>query len=113
MHSQSQETQRYDHHQKNMILQSEKCKHPQKGTGEDNPGWAICRGLMCPIDVVVNFVANFVATNGCWQRCQRIQMVDHTNAGISDVGIQICRSDDRNKYIQKTEYHGRGKNKTV
>src|SRR5258708_18509552 len=98
MHSQSQETQRYEH-RKNFI-QSEECKQPLQGTGEDNPGWAICRGLMCPIDVVVNFVAT---TNGCWQRCQRIQMMKNANAGISDVGIQICRSDDRYKYIQKTQ----------
>src|SRR5713226_1308213 len=99
MHSQSQETQCYEHRY-NRILQSEECKQPLEGTGEENPGWAICRGLMCPIDVVVNFVAsfvvNFVATKGCWQRCQLIPMVNHTNAGISDVGIQICRSDDRN-----------------
>src|SRR6266852_6200312 len=100
MHSQSQETQGYKHQYN--IIQSEECKQPLQGTGEDNPGWAICRGLMCPIDVVANFVVNFVVTNGCWQRCQWIQMVDHTNAGISDVGIQISRSDDRNKYIQKT-----------
>src|SRR6266849_6906982 len=99
MHSQSQETQRYEHRYIR-ILQSEEYKQPLEGIGEENPGWAICRGLIKPVNIGNDGIRRRYI---CWRLNQWIKMVDYTYTSISNIGKQIPRSDERNKYIQKTE----------